>query len=550
MAATESLAEARSSLDERRWRDAYARLVAADREAQLAASDLEQLAITAHLVGEDGVSAKSWERAHHGYLGDGEVARAARCAFWLAFGLFNRGEAAQAGGWLARAHRLLDEHGLDSAERGYLCIPMGLNALDNEGDAVAANDAFRQATAYGERFDDPDLTTMGRLGQGQAMIRSGQVREGMRLVDEVMIDVTAEEVSPVVAGTVYCAVILTCREVFDLPRAHEWTQALTAWCEAQPDLVPFRGQCLVHRSEILQFHGRWAKAWDEVQRAAERLATPPGQPAVGLAHYQQGELLRLRGRHAEAERAYRRASEAGHDPQPGLALLRLAQGRIDDALGAIRRSLHAATDRLGRARMLAASVDITLAAGDASDAQRGAAELTEIAVELDAPLLRAMAAHATGIVALADDDPEVALEALREACARWQQLEAPYERALSRVGFGLACRASGDEDTAVLELGVARDVFVELGAAPDAERVARLLGGRSGDAGGLTPRQIEVLALVAAGHTNREVAARLVLSEHTVRRHLQNIYLRLGVASRAAAAAYAVEHGLVRERAR
>ncbi len=548
MTSTEVLTDARRSLEQRRWGDACAQLLAADHETALGPDDLERLAICAYLTGDDRVCGEAWERAHHGFQTAGDVPRAARCAFWLAFGLLNRGEVARGGGWLARAQRLLDDHGLDTAERGYLGVPVALRALDVEGDADAAYDIFRDVTAYGERFADPDLVTMGRLGQGQAMIRRGQVVEGVALLDEVMVAVTAEDLSPIVTGTVYCAVILACRELFDLRRAHEWTEALHEWCEAQPGLVPFRGQCLVHRSEVLQFHGLWPQAWEEARRAGQRLSEPPGQPAVGLAHYQQGELLRLRGRFAEADRAYRRASNAGHDPHPGLALLRLAQGHLDEAVGALRRALHAVSGQLARARLLAAYVEVALATGDRDGAKDAVEELGRISDDLDAPLLHAMVANAAGTVALESGDVEVALEAFRDAVTRWRQLEAPYEHARSRVGFGLACRALGDEATAQLELIAAGAVFEDLGATPEARRVGRLLGprpGRSGHGSGLTPRQIEVLALVAAGHTNRDIAAALVVSEHTVRRHLQNIFTRLGVTSRAAAAAYVVERGLV-----
>ncbi|MFA9429919.1 LuxR C-terminal-related transcriptional regulator [Egicoccus sp. AB-alg2] len=545
MTSTDVLVAARASMARRRWSVAYAEFLAADHEKSLAAEDRELLASAAHLIGEDRVCADSWERAHHDHLAAGDVAAAARCAFWLSFGLLNRGETARGAGWLARARRLLDDHDLDVVTRGYLRVPDGLHALEAEGDVARAGGAFREATAYGERFGDADLVAMGRLGQGQAMIRGGQIVEGVGLLDEVMVAVTAEELSPIVAGTVYCAVILACRDLFDLRRAHEWTEALDDWCRSQPGLVAFRGQCLVHRSEILQFHGLWTEAWEEARRARDRLTTPFGQPAVGMAHYQLAELLRLRGRFSEAERAYRRAREAGHDPYPGLALLRLAQGRVEEAAGAVGHALHAATDRLARAKMLAAQVEIMLAAGDLDRAREGVDELDESAAALGAPLLQAMAAQARGAVALASGRAEEAVEAFRDACRRWQRLEAPYEHARTRVGLGLACRALGDEETAALELHVGRDALDELGAGPDAERATRLLGASAGIGHRLTSRQREVLALVAAGHTNPEIAAALVVSEHTVRRHLQDIFARLGVTSRAAAAVYAVEHGLL-----
>ena len=451
------------------------------------------------------------------------------------------GEMAQGSGWLARAQRIIEEGDFDCVERGWLLVPAAIQRFDE--DPTTAHATFGQAAEIGARFDDPDLVAMARNGQGWALIRLGQTAAGLRLLDEAMVAVTAGEVSPFVAGGVYCAAIEACQEIFDLRRVREWTAALTRWCESQPDMVPFRGQCLVYRAEIMRLHGDWPDAMEEVRWARERLS---GHPAVGMAYYQQGELHRLRGEFAGAEEAYRQANQWGHSPQPGLAELRLAQGDVAAAAAAIRRVVCEAQDRVARSRVLAAYVEIGLAVDDV-DAARGAAdELSHIAADFDAPLLKAVAARATGAVLFAEGDARAACETLRRAWTAWRELDAPYEAARVRVLIALACRTLGDEDTAGMELDAARVVFEQLGAAPDLARVDSLVRrATSGEPHGLTPRELQVLRLVADGRTNKAIAAELVLSERTVDRHVSNIFTKLGVSSRAAATAYAYEHGLV-----
>lgn len=548
----ETLDRGRRAFDRHAWRTAADELTAADEERPLGLDDQERLAVAAYLCGREADSAAMWARAHNTSVEQGHAARAARCAFWLAFQHLLQGEMAPAGGWLARAARVLEGRFQECAERGYLLVPVALQALMG-GDAASAYTMFDQAADIGRRCEDRDLISLAGLGRGQALILQGDHERGTAQLDEVMVAVTAGEVSPSLAGLVYCAVIATCQEAYDLRRSGEWTAALSRWCAAQPELVPFRGQCLVHRSEIMQLHGDWSDALDEARQASERLGRPPPHPALGDAHYRLAELHRLRGDFDTADEEFRHAGERGREPQPGLARLRLAQGRANEAAMAIRRALDESPPGAVRAGLLSASVEVLLSTGDVAEARHAADELCLISDDVGAPALRAMAGHADGAVLLAEGDAKAALARLRPAWLAWRDLEAPYETARVRLLIGLACRQLGDEDGASMELAAAARTFHQLGAEPDLARLgdveaAPLAPPPPPVPGGLSPREVEVLTLVAAGKTNRAIADELIISDKTVARHVSNIFAKLGVSTRSAATAYVYESGLVAPR--
>jgi DNA-binding NarL/FixJ family response regulator len=527
------------------WEETYESLSAADRSDPLAAKDLELLATAAYMLGRTSDYFSVMERAYRSHLAGGEALAALRCAFWIGINLAQRGEIGRAGGWLGRAGRLLDREAGDHVEAGYLLLPL-IFEQEGSGDMEAAAATAAEAAAVGERFGDPDLFALAAHEQGHILIRLGDLKRGLALLDEAMVAVTAGELSPIPCGIVYCGVILACRDAHELRRAQEWTAALTGWCERQPALVAFTGRCLGHRAEIMRLQGAWPEALQEAQRAAERCLEGENPAAAGDACYQRGEIHRLLGDFGAAEEAYRAASGHGREPHPGFALLRLAQGSADAAVAAIRRVTAEALESVKRVDQLPACVEIMLAVDDLEGAREASRELDSLVDGQESAVLGAMAAQARGAVELADGDPRAALASLRTAGRLWQELEAPYESARVRELLGLACREVGDEDAAALELEAARDVFARLRAAPDLARVSMLVEiAAAVDSHGLTERELEVLHHVAAGETNRAIATELFLSVKTVDRHVSNIYAKLGVSSRAAATTYAHEHGLI-----
>jgi DNA-binding CsgD family transcriptional regulator len=526
----------------RAWGEAYRALADADRQSPLPVEDLERLAASAYLVGHDTEFQQLHERLHRLHCESGNRAAAARSAFWLALTMLFRGEAGQANAWIARGQQQVES--LDCVDRGYLLLPLVEQQL-RAGNAAGGNALASEAAALGQRFSDADLTSLARHLQGRALIQQGHILSGLGRLDEAMLAVVADELSPICTGLLYCSVLEACRQVYAFGRAQEWTAAFSRMCEQHPEMVAFTDTCLVHRAEIMQFRGAWPDAMAEAARACRRCMKADRKPPAA-AVYQQGEIHRLRGEFARAEEAYRSASEGGCDPQPGLALLRLAQGRLDSASATLKRLLCATTDPLRRASLLPAYLEIMLAAGDSQAASSACDELRELAESFDTDVLRGAVAQARGAIALAAKDAPAALDQLRRAFEIWMRLDAPYDAARVRVLIGRACSALGDDDGARLEFSAAKSAFERLGARA---ALAWMSTEETSDPAErdhpLTARELDVLRLISTGNTNKAIAAQLHVSGRTIDRHVGNILRKLDVPSRAAATAYAYDHKLL-----
>lgn len=504
--------------------------------------ELDQFATAAELIGRHDAAIRALQRAFASHENGGDLPGSVWCAFRLAMSAAAHCEPSLSAGWINRAEALVAGLDEDAPERGWVAFLRMFRHLRASEFRLAAADAD-EAAVTGLRHRDRDLIAMGMCAQGRMALYAGRAAEGLELLDGAMVRVIAGEASPIIAGHVYCTAIEGCQEIGDFSRVAEWTAALERWCDSQPGLLAFTGQCAVHRGQLLRLRGDWTGALAELERATRRYVAVGALDAVALAACESGDLLRLRGDDTAADAAYERAAEHGLDPQPGLALLWLAQGRTDAAEAAIARQLAEPGGPVQRCRLLPSAVDVLLAAGAVEDARALTGELSELAVAFGSLSLAAAAAQAAGAVELAAGDPAGALPYLRKAQQSWARAESPYDQARVRILTGRALAALGDAESSRRELVAGRAAFHLLGAGPDAEQADRLLS-PAAPPGGLTARETEVLRLVATGRSNLQIADDLVLSEKTVARHLSNIFGKLDVGSRTAAAAYAFEHGL------
>jgi DNA-binding CsgD family transcriptional regulator len=542
----DALERARQRYAGKAWREAHEALTQADAKQPLALEDLWRWVWAASLCGQNQASFAALERIYQEHAEAADPTPAARAAFWLGFRLTRVADTSRASAWLGRAEKLACHSGRDCVEQGYLQIAR-VRKHYYAGELAQAFAAAANAVSIAERFADPDLKFWAINLKGRVKLREGELAQGLALLDEAMLVVTTGELSPVITALAYCSAIDSCQDVYALERVREWTESMRGWCEAQPQLKSFTGECLVKRAESMELAGNWQEALVEAERAAERYEEWLGRNAAGQALYRQGEIHRLRGDFDLAEERYREASQCGWDPQPGLALLRLAQGRAEPAVQALRRAVLAVHDPIPRAKLLPALIEALLAISSTEEARAASRELDDVASKFGTAMMGALATRVRGAVELAEGDAAAASVSLREAFGVLRQLGAPYWAARARVQLACACQALGDEDGARFEIDAARSVFEQLGAKSELAAIAALESRAAAlpDAHGLSPRELEVLRLVASGKTNKLIAVALCLSEKTVDRHVSNILGKLNVPSRAAATAFAYENRLI-----
>ncbi|MGH3482745.1 MAG: LuxR C-terminal-related transcriptional regulator [Nocardioidaceae bacterium] len=544
---SDPLQRARQAHLRRDWAVARDDFATARDAAPLGADDLVAAGDAAWWLGRTDEALADYQTAYRLQVDQKQLPPAARVAMTVGFLSYLRGDAVGGSAWIARAGRLLS--GLpECVEHGYL-LSLEIDDALAEHDAERAIAAAQRVQDLAAQYDDPTLHSAGLVGEGVALVKRGSVIDGLAVIDEAMIAVREGAVAPDWAGNFYCQVMALCHELADPRRAREWTDATERWCGRFTSAAMFAGICRVHRAQLLELGGDWKRAEDEARRVCGDLADM-NVAVVAEGHYQVGDIQRGRGDLAGAEDSYRRAHELGRDPQPGLALLRLAQGRPAAAAASIHAALATRSDdRLARARLRTAQAEIALATGELDLAWEAATELGQIAAAYASPGHAASARQLLGATLLANGQAADALTDLQAAGRAWHDLDAPCHAA--RVGLlaAEAYRALGDEDRAGLELDAAEVVFARVGAEADLQRLTHLR--RSATLpDGLTPREAEVLTLIAAGLTNRDVATELVVSEKTVARHLANVFAKLGVSTRTAAAAYAFEHGLAKSSGR
>ena len=543
MGEPDRLRSARDAHARRDWATAYDSLSQLRRLDQLGTDDLSALGDAAWWLGLIRETLEVCEECHDRYLAEGRLDRAAMAALESGFGWYLRGRPEIGAGWINRARRLLADQ---PAGLGHgLLLWMEVNERASAGDVTGTLEGSRQLQRMATDLDAPVLACFGLVAEGILAIRQGHTDRGFGLLDEAMLPVLAGRIPADWAGNLYCQMMALCHDLADVPRARRWTTAMEQWCDLLSSAVMIVGICRVHRAQLLRLEGAWDAAVHEATTATEELAELNVE-AVAEALFELGEIHRLRGDLAAARSAYDASQQLGRDPRAGTALLLLAEGRDADSEAAIRQALAEESDAFRRARLLVARVQIDCGLRDVAGADAAATELQALADTYRSPGFRAWAALARGAASLVAGSAPEALIALRTALTTFQSMGATYDAAVVRSLMSRALASLGESVAAAAERDAADEVFLRLGATQrgtawvdDRETAGEIAPG------GLTPREREIVCAVAEGMSNREVAARLVISEKTVARHLANIFLKLDVSSRTAAAAWAYREGLV-----
>ena len=482
---TTILEQARGALDHHAWDAAFERFASLDEDQALSADDLVRFGEAAWWSAHPSESLDAFERASSAYLADGDHNGAALIAIRLALEHADRLEPALANGWTQRAARILEGRP-ESLASGYLEL-MRVRQSFETGDM---DDVVRHATAaydFGVRFGDRDLQALGLTIQGAVLVAGAELDRGLALMDEGALAATGGELTPFIAGNVYCLMIGVCRSVADYRRAGEWTEAVSRWCDREA-ITGFPGVCRVQRAEIMRLRGALAEAEVEARKAVIELTAFGRLPQAGAGAYEVGEVRLRLGDLDGAADAFEEAHRLGHGAQPGLALVQLARREIRPARAAIASALDGLEDPLERAQLLPARVEIALAASDLEDARAAADDLAEIAGSYRTPVLQAKAAQALGSVLVEEGDPSAGVRELRSAVRLWTEADAPFEAAQARCALGRAFRATGDDATAGLELKAARNIFEQLGAVLERDRCDALIA--AGDDTGGTRRVV------------------------------------------------------------
>jgi len=540
-----TLQDARRAYSQGAWADATDLFLSADAQSPLNREDLDRLVWAAGIAARDQEMLAALTRLYEIHVAEGDDEASARAAFWSGLRHMMMGEVGLGAGWLQRAAKHAEETAPDCVQRGYLMLPKAFMHR-SKGAYDQALDIADKAIAFGEKAGEPDLVALAGSLKGGLLFRLGRIDEGYVPIDEAMLLAKGEHLSPLVCGVVYCEIVASCCRVFEMVRAREWTVILDDWCRRNPQARAFNGVCQVHRAEILQLEGNWSDAFAEAARAGRGLEGTTEQTAMATAAYRRGEVLRLQGDFAAADKEYRRAAETAIDPQPGLALLRLAQGRCEDAATMIRRALETSPDMPAKAALLPAGVEIFIACGDLDAAEQLCREIKEIAGVFGTDVFESVIDQCCGTLELAKGNFAGAIVTLGRARRYWSEFGAPYLAARLRADIARACFELGDFEGAAIELNAAEKMFRELGARPDLKRLPALRGKpEPPPADILSAREREVLALMADGGSNRAIAKVLHLSPSTVNRHVENIFGKLAVSSRAAAVAKALKTDII-----